>query len=37
MKHRKNIFITGAKAGIGLQTARALYGDGHSIIFESKK
>lgn len=30
---RKNIVITGANAGIGLETAKGLYADGHNIIF----
>ena len=32
----KNIVITGANSGIGLEVARALYGDGHHILFGSR-
>jgi len=32
----KNIVITGGNSGIGLETARGLYGDGHSIIIGSR-
>jgi NAD(P)-dependent dehydrogenase (short-subunit alcohol dehydrogenase family) len=36
MDLRKNIVVTGGNAGIGLETARALYGDGHNVIFGSR-
>jgi NAD(P)-dependent dehydrogenase (short-subunit alcohol dehydrogenase family) len=32
----KNIVITGGNSGIGLETARALYADGHSVIIGSR-
>ena len=32
----KNIVITGGNSGIGLETARGLYGDGHTIIIGSR-
>jgi NAD(P)-dependent dehydrogenase (short-subunit alcohol dehydrogenase family) len=32
----KLIVITGGNSGIGLETARGLYGDGHSIIIGSR-
>lgn len=32
----KNIVITGANGGIGLETAKALYSDGHNIIIGSR-
>ena len=36
MFQQKNIVITGGNSGIGLETARELYGDGHYIIFGSR-
>jgi len=36
MQTKKNIVITGANMGIGLETAKALYADGHNIIFGSR-
>jgi len=33
----KNIVITGGNSGIGLETARELYADGHRIIIGSRK
>ena len=35
-KDRKNILITGGNSGIGLETARGLYGDGHYLIIASR-
>lgn len=32
----KNIVITGANSGVGLETAKGLYRDGHNIIFGSR-
>lgn len=32
----KNIAITGGNSGIGLETARGLYGDGHIVIIGSR-
>lgn len=32
----KNIVITGGNSGIGLETARALYGDSHNVIIGSR-
>lgn len=32
----KNIVITGASGGIGLETAKGLYADGHNIIIGSR-
>jgi NAD(P)-dependent dehydrogenase (short-subunit alcohol dehydrogenase family) len=32
----RNIVITGANSGIGLETARGLYTDGHSLIVGSR-
>lgn len=32
----KLIVITGGNSGIGLETARGLYGDGHNIIIGSR-
>ena len=36
MDSRKNIVLTGGNTGIGLETARGLFGDGHNIIFGSR-
>ena len=36
MKKSKNIVVTGGNAGIGLETVRALYEDGHNLIFGSR-
>lgn len=36
MNSAKNIVITGGNSGIGLETARALFGDGHNIIIGSR-
>jgi retinol dehydrogenase-12/retinol dehydrogenase-13 len=33
---QKLVVITGANTGIGLETARGLYADGHNIIFGSR-
>jgi NAD(P)-dependent dehydrogenase (short-subunit alcohol dehydrogenase family) len=33
---RKNIVLTGGNNGIGYETAKALYSDGHYIIFGSR-
>ena len=33
---QKNIVITGGNIGIGLETAKGLYADGHTIIFGSR-
>jgi len=33
---QKNIVITGGNIGIGLETAKGLYADGHYIIFGSR-
>lgn len=35
-KKIKNIVITGANSGVGFETAKALYEDGHNIIFGSR-
>ncbi len=32
----KNIVITGGNSGVGLETARGLYADGHNIIIGSR-
>jgi NAD(P)-dependent dehydrogenase (short-subunit alcohol dehydrogenase family) len=36
MLTRKNIVITGANSGIGFETVRGLYADGHNLIFGSR-
>ena len=36
MQSKKNIVITGANSGIGFQTAKGLYADGHNIVFGSR-
>jgi NAD(P)-dependent dehydrogenase (short-subunit alcohol dehydrogenase family) len=36
MDSRKNIVITGGNTGIGLETSKCLYADGHNIIFGSR-
>jgi len=36
MSNKQNIVITGGNSGIGLETAKELYGDGHHIIFGSR-
>ena len=36
MDSTKNIVLTGGNTGIGLETAKALHGDGHNIIFGSR-
>jgi NAD(P)-dependent dehydrogenase (short-subunit alcohol dehydrogenase family) len=33
---RKNIVLTGGNNGIGYETVKALYSDGHNIIFGSR-
>jgi NAD(P)-dependent dehydrogenase (short-subunit alcohol dehydrogenase family) len=33
---KKKIVITGGNSGIGFETAKALYGDGHDIIIGSR-
>jgi NAD(P)-dependent dehydrogenase (short-subunit alcohol dehydrogenase family) len=33
---KKNIVITGGNSGIGLETARGLYKDGHNVIIGSR-
>jgi hypothetical protein len=35
-KMKKNIVITGGNSGIGLETARGLYRDGHNVIIGSR-
>jgi NAD(P)-dependent dehydrogenase (short-subunit alcohol dehydrogenase family) len=34
--NRKNIVLTGGNNGIGYETVKALYSDGHNIIFGSR-
>ena len=36
MKVTKNIVITGGNSGIGYETVRGLYKDGHNVIFGSR-
>jgi NAD(P)-dependent dehydrogenase (short-subunit alcohol dehydrogenase family) len=36
MDSRKNIVLTGGNTGIGLETAKALFRDGHNIIFGNR-
>jgi NAD(P)-dependent dehydrogenase (short-subunit alcohol dehydrogenase family) len=36
MHARKNVVITGANSGIGFETVKGLYGDGHNLIFGSR-
>ena len=36
VKATKNIVITGGNSGIGFETAKGLYMDGHNIIFGSR-
>jgi NAD(P)-dependent dehydrogenase (short-subunit alcohol dehydrogenase family) len=33
---QKKIVITGGNSGIGLETAKGLYGDGHNVVFGSR-
>jgi len=36
MQSKLNIVITGGNTGIGLETVKGLYSDGHHIIFGSR-
>lgn len=36
MQSPKNIVITGANSGVGLEALRALYREGHNIIFGAR-
>jgi NAD(P)-dependent dehydrogenase (short-subunit alcohol dehydrogenase family) len=36
MEEKKNIVVTGGNRGVGLETVKALYEDGHNIIFGSR-
>ena len=36
MKEAKNIVVTGGNSGVGYGTVKALYKDGHNVIFGSR-
>ena len=36
MKKSKNIVVTGGNSGVGLETIRGLYEEGHNLIFGSR-
>lgn len=36
MKESKNIVVTGGNNGIGFETVKAMYMDGHNVIFGSR-